>query len=794
MRWRRSCRSADRRRRLALLLCLALAPAAHAATTDGLIANEGGWSGGGGDDLFLEVTLNGAPSGRLAHFVARDGVLYALASTLRELGFALAAGGADPVRLSDLPGTVIDYDAPRQRIALTAPLQQLALPTQQLNVPPPERAAASSSPGLLLDYDLYASGGQGGATLSATSGLRAFIGVAGVLDSSAITRAYRVAGDGWRGASVRLDSSWQLAFPASMLRLRVGDTITAALAWTRATRLGGISLGTDFGLQPYRITTPLPLFFGAATLPSAVDLYVDGLHQYSGQVEPGPFQLTTLPVVSGAGNAQIVMTDALGRSRTLDLSLYSTRQLLQRGLADWSVDLGVVRRNYGLASFDYGHEPVASGSLRYGLTDSFTLEAHAEGTHGLGLAGFGGVWLLGARGGVLSSSVARSSARGEGASQYSLGYNWTHRRFAFSLDSTRAERGYRDAASLYGMPPPRASDRATLSVSTARAGSVGLSYVSLTYPEQARSRYASVFWSNTFGDCLSLNVGLNQNLDRARDRSLFASITLSPDRHTSWSAAAQRTRDATTATAQASRPVPGDGGFGWRAAVQGSDRGGANGGALEAGWLGNHGGLDVGVNALGDSRYAYAGASGALVLMGGHLFAARRIDDAFAVVSTDGVSGVPVKLENRPIGVTDANGMLLVARLNAWQRNQLAIDPMDLPANLRVERVSAEATPSDRAGLLVRFGLTPQRAASLALVDPDGAPLTLGSRVHVDGRPGADALVGFDGVVYLDDLDAHSQVRVTTPHGRCQVRFDYPATPAGAIADIGPLVCRLETP
>ena len=34
---------------------------------------------------------------------------------------------------------------------------------------------------------------------------------------------------------------------------------------------------------------------------------------------------------------------------------------------------------------------------------------------------------------------------------------------------------------------------------------------------------------------------------------------------------------------------------------------------------------------------------GALVLMGGHAFAARPISDAFAVVSTDGVADVPVR-------------------------------------------------------------------------------------------------------------------------------------------------------
>jgi outer membrane usher protein FimD/PapC len=114
-------------------------------------------------------------------------------------------------------------------------------------------------------------------------------------------------------------------------------------------------------------------------------------------------------------------------------------------------------------------------------------------------------------------------------------------------------------------------------------------------------------------------------------------------------------------------------------------------------------------------HHAYAQATGSLVWMGGHAFAARSIQDAFAVVSTAGLSGIPVKLENRVVGRTDARGLLLVTPLNAWQRNKLSIDPMDLPADLRVTEVDRIATPGDRAGVRVGFAIAPVRAAVLVL-------------------------------------------------------------------------------
>ena len=198
------------------------------------------------------------------------------------------------------------------------------------------------------------------------------------------------------------------------------------------------------------------------------------------------------------------------------------------------------------------------------------------------------------------------------------------------------------------------------------------------------------------------------------------------------------------------------------------------------------------MNHFGGSSYAWADATGALVWMGGRTFAAQRIDDAFAVVSTDGVAGVPVSLENRAMGLTDRHGMLLLTPLRAYQNNQLAIDPMHLPADVRIDRVQALTTPADRAGTLVRFGITPIRAALVRLADAAGQPLPLGSQVHVEGATGEPALVGFDGAVYVQALGAHNVLRAHTPTATCTARFDLPPRSQG-IAQVGPLHCAPES-
>jgi outer membrane usher protein len=774
---------------LSLIACRGSLAVAADGATDAVIDDGGEWTSG--NSLYLEVSLNGVAAARLAHFDERHGELFVRATTLRQLGFALPADAADPIRLAALDGVTIDFDAQHQRVTIVAPLNLLDLKTERLNAPAQSAPKASSSPGILLNYDVYATGGDQANSVALSSEVRAFTGDLGVFSNTALSRYQQIAGTGWQGDSLRLDTNWQLAFPDSMLRLTVGDAITQSLAWTRATRIGGISIGTDFSLQPYRTTFPLPAFFGEATLPSAVDLYIDGIKQYSGKVAPGPFQLTTIPTINGIGNAQIVVTDAFGRSSTINMPLYATHQLLQEGLADWSANLGMVREGYGVSSFDYASDPMASGSLRYGVNNHFTVEGHAEATDGLSNAGAGGVFLLGTEGGIFSGSVARSAYRGDSGSQCSVGYNWSNRSFNFSVDSTRTSGAYRDVASLYGLAPPKTTDTAVAGFSVPAAGNFGINYLHQQYAGQPRSRYAGAFWSNTFGGNLSLSLGLNQNLDQASDRSIFASVTYTGNHRINYSASLQRNRGDTSMALEADQPVPGDGGFGWRALVRGGDS--QNGGVAEADWLGERGQVTAGVNATGDTRYAYADATGSVVFMDGHVFTARHIDDAFAVVSTDGVANVPVKLENRPIGATDGDGMLLVTRLNAYQKNQLAIDPMSLPANVHVDSVDAIVTPSDRAGIVARFGMRTIRAAQVVLLDANGKPVPLGSSVRLDGQADSNALVGFDGVVYLDTLAQHNGLAVQTPSGICRVQFDYPASNADTIPEIGPLACRMES-
>ncbi|WP_058369183.1 fimbria/pilus outer membrane usher protein [Psychrobacter sp. ENNN9_III] len=761
-----------------------------------------------GLDLYLDVTLNGASKG-LIHFVYHDDRLWATTAVLQQMGFILPQDVNDTIPLKSLPDLKIDYDMRQQSLELIAPLNMLNLDTTIRNTRTNKRPIPTVSPGLLLNYNIHATQNHHNAkNLSAYTELRAF-NAHGVVSSTALTTGNRSADsvslDGeWKGQTVRLDTSWSQSFPDKLLTVRAGDILTGALSWTRSTRLGGLQIGTNFDLQPYRSTTPLPSFFGSATLPSEVELYVNGLEHYSGQVPAGPFELKTAPSISGAGTAQLVVTDALGQSTTLNYSLYDTHRLLQPELLDWSLELGAVRESYGIESFDYGDTIAASGTLRYGVSNNFTAEAHAEVVHGLSNAGIGGTWLLGRAGGILFASIASSDSQGEDGIQYSTNYSWNNNRFSMGFNALGTHGVYRDVGSQYGAAPVRRSEQISTGYSSPSLGSFGLSYNQTTQAEMESTKFVSAYWSKAFGKGLSLNMNYNHDLNHSANSNISIGASLSLDRNMSISSSMQHTDEHNVVIADISKSVKRSGGIDWRAQVRRSaatnsatllDKNIENYNSVSAlaelSYLGRYGRVQGGISSI-DSQYAtYASGIGSLVMMGGGIFPARQIDNGFAVVSTGDIANVPVLLQNNPVGTTNKHGLLLVTSLNAYQNNKIGIDPMQLPADTRINKVNIEAAPMDRTGVMVVFDIAPVRSATIILTDSAYQPIALGSQVKILSNEDAPtSVIGFDGEVYLDTLGEDNILEVTTPSdGICTVKFHY-AKQSDEIPLIGPLVCH----
>ncbi|MFP3374493.1 fimbrial biogenesis outer membrane usher protein, partial [Pseudomonas sp. SIMBA_068] len=79
---------------------------------------------------------------------------------------------------------------------------------------------------------------------------------------------------------------------------------------------------------PDLVTYPLPAFAGEAAVPTSLDLFINGYKSSTTELQPGPYTLTNVPFINGAGEAVVVTTDSLGRQVSTTLPFYVTSSLL----------------------------------------------------------------------------------------------------------------------------------------------------------------------------------------------------------------------------------------------------------------------------------------------------------------------------------------------------------------------------------------------------------------------------------------------------------------------------------
>ncbi len=749
---------------------------------------------GAGAAVFLAAKVNGNPDVDLTPFTERDGQLYLSRESALQLGFRAEFLDSIPAGtpLSAYPGVKVSYNSNLQSVDITAPFSVLNVDTAVLGPNSGARTAATASPGLLLNYDLYSSyTNKNDLSLSGYFEMRAFNNL-GVVSNSYLVQGQRVHDQtGWQRTTVRMDTTLEHSLQDKEITFRLGDTLTNSLTWTRSTRIGGFQVSRNFALQPYQTTTPLPAYFGSAALPSAVEMYINGIQQYSGKVPAGPFELNAMPSINGAGQAQVVLTDALGRRTLINFPFYNSTRLLREGLTDWSFEAGYVRNNYGYQSFDYARQPMVSGTIRHGLTNFLTLESHAEGSKGIALGGVGVAATVGLLG-TVSASFARSNAQGEKGTQYGASYQFQRGAFSLGASTQRGSNNYRDVASMYGGTPVLRNDNAYIGLDGGKLGNFALNYAYLQQAGQPRYRYGGASWSRTFAHGVTISLSANQNLDDRSDRSVFLNLSFNWGKGMSAYASASRSKGSNTYSTSVSQTSPDEAGWNWSVQAQQADQQALNASG-QVNKRTQYMDINAGVNSAGNSQNAYAGASGSLVAMGGGLFASRRIYDSFAVVSTDDVPDVPVKSQNHLIGNTDSRGLLLVPSLRSYEKNRISIDPTNLPIDMHIERVNLEAVPRYASGINVKFIMQRIHAASMILRRPDGRNVAMGSPVFLNGGAQPAGWVGYDGRLYLEGLQPDNRLTVHDDASTCAVHFAY-HDKAGTLPEIGPLPCRPMPP
>ena len=689
--------------------------------------------------------------------------------------YALDAVSGLSYRL-DRQGMTLDVSAPASAFVGSA----AAFRNKQALLPP------RPDPGILLNYDMSVSRSPGGQHFVGATGEAVAFGPFGSIVTSGLVRD-----DGRQRNAERLDTYWRYDMPQHLQTLTVGDAVGSAGGWSRSARFGGIRWARDFGLQPQFVVLPQLTMSGEAALPSTVDVMVNNTRRLSQSMPPGPFELTNIPVITGAGEVNLVVRDLLGRETVIRQNYYMSPQLLAPGLTDFSLEAGRLRTGYGQAS-QYG-DPFGVGTLRAGLTRQLTGELRIEVERERRAAGIDMVAVLGgsvighvaaaiSRGGadgplesghLLRLGLERMTPRGGGA----VRYEYNSRNFSpFAESGPAAAQCLRERwiANLGGPIAGRVT------------GSVNYLQQTMWHGDALRSLGLGAsmpLWKSS-----NLMLTANKRLDGERGWRAGAGLSLPIAGGVQRSMRLESQPGQTDATVAASRAAPAGPGWGWGAQASTVEsrrvRADLQYNTNDAEWVMEAASdADGGVSARGGGR-------GSVGWMAGQPFASRPIgNSSFAIVDVNGVPGLPVKRSHQVVAVTDANGRAFLPGLMPWQYNQIEIDPSDLPLDTEVRQAMQEVLPFARSGTVIRFDVRRTRQAALVLHQPDGKPVPPGARVRLL-PDGPESVVGRRGQAWLTDLkDEEQRVQVSWAGGGCVLALQLPATKDATPAHIGPLSC-----
>jgi outer membrane usher protein len=745
----------------------------------------------------VEVFINNARAGDWL-LLDVDGAFYATQEAFDSWRVVLATGAQTIIYRGELwyplravPGYEAQFDAPNQSLRLK--FAPNAFAATRLVRPEDERPSITPPlTSLFANYDLsYTHTAARGIADTRDLGALTELGLSGrwgVLTNSSVGRNLAEDPSLSERDFVRLETTFTRDFPEHNTSLRLGDTSTRPGTWGRQVYFGGVQFGRNFALSPGFVTQPLPVLAGQSTAPSTVELFINDALRQTSQVPSGPFTIENYPLLTGTGQARLVVRDLLGRETVTVQNFFSSSQLLREGLSDWTAQAGAVRRNLGTDSSNYG-DAFGSGILRYGVTNNLTVETQLEASERL--RGGGAGVSAGLFSQVLGQAAlaASETESGQSGGLLMLGAEHQSLRHGFTLNYEAASRDYRRLGQEDGF---QTYSRQVLSSYTYYAedvGHFGVAYGRVnTFDEGPISTY-SANYSFRVGRQASMTLTATtvHGPSETRNSAVGFNLLVPLDGRTTLAAVATRREGARDGYVSASRSLGLETGSAWRAL--GGRRLGQEYGEAGYYYQGRAGLLSADAMASEDQQTVRLGAQGALVAARGDVFVSRRLLDSFALVEVPGYPGVGVGFQSTALTRTDADGQALVPHLSAYRRNAVRLDPAELPISAELDTIELVAVPPARSGVLLSFPVRSGRGALLTIHFDDGQPAPAGAELELAGDA-KEFFVARRGEAFVTGLQAKNTLRLKWSGKSCAFTVELPPGDKDEIARLGPYVCR----
>ena len=639
----------------------------------------------------------------------------------------------------------------------------------------------NNNKGAFTNYQLYATQTKSGDNFSGV------LDVTGFNKLGSLTTGATVNKDSREVNIVRTSTYYQKDLPDKMQSFVIGDTVNSDGNWSRSANYFGVRWSRNFSTQPGYIYTPNPIISGSAALPSVIDVYVNNQKTFSQKINPGPFDITHLPVPgNGMGQVNLVVKDILGNEQVITKNFYQSPILLAKGENDFSLESGFLRKNYGTKSNDY-QDGFAAGTYVHGITNSITARGRFELQPDRQAAG-GDIALTLGNFALVQASVASSNdgIRGTG-NQYGANIENIGQFLKTSIGVKRFDKDFSQFASTSDETKPKTRTNAFVSFPIPMINNnISIGYISQTNwdSDPFKNAYISSGYALPYGANLALSY--NKRLDTVNNwgASIVLTVPLG-DYNTRFDHTIDPSGKITDSYALSTN-IPAGPGMGWSVINEDLKKNVKTNVTLNSNTAQYTGQINVQDGITTGKRL---GVNGTIGLLDGEVFASRQVNNSsFAVVKTEGLKGIKIYNQNNMVAITNKNGTAAFP-IRPYEKTKIEIKDNEIPLEATAEVLEMYPVAYARSGLLVKFPIQMSKNALVKIHLPNDTPIPAGATVTMASSK-ESYIAGRNGEVYLTNLSQKNQLTVSWLENKCELNLEIDMTQQQEQI-IGPVKCVL---
>ncbi|MDA2940317.1 fimbria/pilus outer membrane usher protein [Enterobacter cloacae] len=732
---------------------------------------------------------------------------------------ALDAEKSECVNLQAIPQASADFQFAAQRLVLSIPQAAIDLPAR--GYVPPEMWDEGIT-AAMLNYSLSgansrARAGEGVSSNTQYANLRPGVNIGPWRLRNYTTWSRDAAGkDQWD----MVYSYLQRAVIPLKAQLTLGDSSAPADVFD-SVPFRGVQLASDDDMLPDSLKGYAPVVRGIARTNAQVVIRQNGYQIYQSYVAPGAFEITDMYPTGGAGDLDVTIKEADGSEQHFTLPYASVPVLQREGRLKYALTGG----QYRAYNSSVEKTPFGQVSGIYGLRNGITLYGGVQGSGKYQSFAVGTGKNMGDFG-ALSADVTQAwstlahTAKTQGQSlraRYSKNVLNTGTNFSIAgyRYSTRGYYGLQDVLDSYAdssalqnrrrnrveltMSQTLGDERGALTLSAAREDywntDKSMASWSVGYNNDWNNISYGVTWTySKNGGPTSSGSGSTKTYDHDQLLAFTVSVPLDKFLPQTWANYGLNTskNNGTTHSIGMNGVALDNSALNWNIQQGYGTDGVGYTGTLNGDYKGTYGEVTAGYGYDKNSERLNYGVQGGILAHADGITLSQPLGETNALIKAPGAHGVNIRNQS---GVrTDYRGYTVVNNLSVYRKNDLALDPENMPDDVELEINTRTVTPT-RGAVVKADYLSKVGRRVLMTLTTHGQFVPFGAVVTLADDDKSSFIVGDRGQVYLTGLRDQGTVLATwghQPHQQCRADFSLPeGSQYGGITDIS-VSCRQE--